>query len=77
MAPNFQVPAGMWKPESSCCWSVTLFKLAQYNWNNILQLLEVFYYISVSDQMQFTGIQVPILAGFYVRKLESPLIIFY
>lgn len=42
MAPNFRVPAGMWEPRSSCGWSVSLLKLAQCNWNNILQLLDVF-----------------------------------
>lgn len=41
LAPNFRIPASMWKPESSRCWSVNLFKLAQHNWNNILQLLDV------------------------------------
>lgn len=36
-----------------------------------------FYCISLADPMHFTGIQVPILTGFHVRKLPSSSVSFY
>lgn len=72
MAPNFRVPAGMWKPESSRYWSVPLFKLAQRNWNNILQLSDVFIIFLFLTKCSLQVFRFQFLQVFMLENYNNP-----
>lgn len=72
MTPGFWVPAGMWKPESSFCCSVTLFKLAQCNWNNILQLSDVFIVFLFLTKCSLRVFRFQFLQAFMLENYKHP-----